>query len=101
MMVLQSLQKRKSPVTVVKQSPGYVRRLVLLKRKRRPAEELSAERLKTDKEGYKWADSIRIRQTFLRLRNMSSPRSETITHVLSIIVKNGSKQTSYGFNLPP
>ena len=45
MMVLQSLQKRKSPVTVDKQSPGYVRRLILLKRQRRPAEELSAERL--------------------------------------------------------
>ena len=61
MMVLQSLQKRKSPITVVKQSPGYVRRLILMKRKRRPAEELSAERLKTDKEGYECADSIRIR----------------------------------------
>jgi hypothetical protein len=36
MMVLQSLQK-KSPVTVVKQSPGYVRRLILLRRQRRPA----------------------------------------------------------------
>ena len=44
-MVLQSLQKRKSPVTVVKQSPGYVRRFVLLKRQRCPADELSAERL--------------------------------------------------------
>jgi hypothetical protein len=42
MMVLQSLQKRKSPVTVDKQSPGYVRRLILLRRQRRPAEELSA-----------------------------------------------------------
>ena len=38
LMVLQSLQKRKSPVTVVKQSPGYVRRLILLRRQRRPAE---------------------------------------------------------------
>ena len=33
LMVLQSLQKRKKPVTVVKQSPGYVRKLIPLKRK--------------------------------------------------------------------
>ncbi len=38
-------RKEKSPVTVDKQSPGYVRRLILLRRQRRPAEELSAERL--------------------------------------------------------
>ena len=47
------------------------------------------------KKGYECADSIRIRQTILRLRNMSSPWSETITNVPSIIAKNGSKQTSY------
>jgi hypothetical protein len=36
-MVLLSLQKRKSLITVVKQSPGYVRRLILLREQRRPA----------------------------------------------------------------